>query len=67
MSVIIENMDMPKCCEECQFSIWSKLNQTAGCTLVKDMPMFVPYSLMYLDIRSVYCPLKPYREEGGDK
>ena len=57
MSVSIKNMDMPKNCDECLFSGWSNLHQTAACKLLEYEPCFADFSREYESARSVKCPL----------
>ena len=58
MSVLIENMEMPECCDTCLFSDWSNLHQTACCKLIGYEPVFDDYSQEYTKSRSIFCPLR---------
>lgn len=57
MSILIKNMEMPKCCDVCQFCAWSSFHQTAACEVHDNEPCFDDFSVEYRKKRSNICPL----------
>lgn len=66
MSVIVKSMEMPKCCDVCQFSSWSNLHQTACCRLMGYEVGFDDFSFEYRIKRADFCPLVEVKEPHGD-
>lgn len=54
MAVIIEDMEMPNKCENCEFYRWSDLCQTGWCNRIDQA---VPN---YKEMVDSSCPMKPY-------
>lgn len=58
MSVMVEDMEMPKTCEECNFHIYHSRNQYV-CVATT---LFYPFNLAnYKDGRKDFCPLVDMR------
>ena len=55
--ILIDNMDMPKCCDVCMFGGWSNLSQTGACKLKDFEPCFADFSDEYKSKRANFCPL----------
>ena len=66
MSVLINCLIMPSCCDGCTFSDWSNLHQTASCKLHDYDPCFADHSREYEDKRAEFCPLVEIPEPHGD-
>lgn len=66
MSVLINGMEMPKCCDVCIFSDWSNLHQTAACKICEYDPCFDKFSKEYLTKRANFCPLVEVPTPHGD-
>ena len=62
MSILIKNMEMPKCCDACQFCAWSSFHQTAACEVHDNNPCFDDFSVEYREKRSNICPLVEFSE-----
>ena len=62
MSILIKNMEMPKCCGVCQFCAWSSFHQTAACEVHDNDPCFDDFSVEYREKRSNICPLVEFSE-----
>ena len=65
MSVLIKGMEMPECCDKCDFAQWSNIHQTAMCTRLYYNPCFEDFSREYLTKRSECCPLVEVKEPHG--
>ena len=65
MSVLIKGMEIPKCCDVCQFSDWSNLHQTAMCKIYDYEPCFEDFSREYTSKRSNNCPLLELPKKHG--
>ena len=65
MSVLIEGMELPKCCDACSFACWSNLHQTGSCDLLNSKQCFDDYSTDYRTKRSEHCPLIEVPEPHG--
>ena len=48
---------MPKNCNECRFSTWSNLHQTAACARHGFDPCFKDHSREYKEKKADFCPL----------
>lgn len=64
MSVMIKGMEMPYCCQECDFCRWSNLHQTAACERHGYDPCFEDYSREHLSKRAHFCPLVEVKPHG---
>ena len=62
MSILIKNMEMPKCCDVCQFCAWSSFHQTVACEVHDNDPCFDDFSVEYREKRSNICPLVKFSE-----
>ena len=65
MSVLIKGMKMPENCDECKFSTWSNLHQTAACKRHDFDPCFKDYSREYKEKRADFCPIVEVPEPHG--
>ena len=63
MSILIKNMEMPKCCDVCQFCSWSSFHQTAACEVHDNDPCFDDFSIEYREKRSNICPLVEFSKD----
>ena len=66
MGIYVKGIKMPKTCEECKFSFWSNLCQTAACGLCDGEVFFDDFSLDYRNTRGCGCPLVELPEKHGD-
>ena len=65
MGIYIKNVEMPECCEKCDFCRWSNLHQTAACFMHNYNACFEDYSEDYCKKRSEFCPLTEVKETHG--
>ena len=65
MGIYIKGMEMPKNCNECKFSTWSNLHQTAACKRHDFDPCFKYHSREYMEKRADFCPLVEISEPHG--
>ena len=64
-SVLIRGMEMPECCNKCNFGRWSSIHQTAACERHGYDPCFEDYSREHLSKRAHFCPLVEVKEPHG--